>query len=411
MATATSPDKENREDNFQLELSRVRNRIESVFKELVKCLESQKKDLLNQLDDILIRYNSYTCEIDEQTKRKIELQKLSLQNQGQFSNSVKPVQNTIMKLIDEEIETIIMPVRPKLVSFVCDEKKLLTEVNKLFKLEERVSEIGYKNKTQSIINVCDKSSRNEQLNSPHGVAVDHNTGNIYVVDHSSNCVKAFDSTAQYLFKFGNGTGKKKMSYPDVILICGNKVLVTQGSGYIQVYQLDGKFLSRIGSHGNGEFQFNYPSGLSTDEYNGDIYICDYGNNRIQIISKNFRYKSEFGKDILHYPRDIKLYKDKIFILDQSNPCLHLFNKDLVLQKSVVTRGEGQEVINPWFFLIDKIGSILISDRNSNSILFLNSEFESIREISVSNHPMGITMDEKDRVIVVSQTDKDCLQIL
>ena len=262
----------------------------------------------------------------------------------------------------------------------------------------------------SIINVCNRGTGDEQLNYPRGVTVDHNTGSIYVADYSNNCVKVFDNTAKYLFKFGNGKGEEKMSYPIGLLICGNRVLVSQINGYIQVYELDGKFVSRFDSHGNGKLQFNIPSGLSTDEYNGDIYICDYLNNRIQIISENFEYKSEFGKYILHYPRDVKLYKDNIFILDASNPCLHIFNKDIVLQKSVVTRGEGQQVVYPWFFCIDKFGSILISDRNSNSILILSSEFEFIRKISVSEYPMGITMDKVDRVIVVCQAANNCLLI-
>ena len=201
-----------------------------------------------------------------------------------------------------------------------------------------------------------------------------------------------------------------MSEPVGLDIYRNRVLVTQYNDYIQVYELDGKFVSRFGSNGNGKLQFRLPSGLSTDEYNGDIYICDCVNNRIQILSENFEYKSEFGKDILHYPCDVKFYKDNIFILDASNPCLHIFNKDLVLQKSVVTRGEGQQVVNPWYFYIDKFGSILISDYNSNSILILNSEFESIHKISVSYYPMGITMDKEDRVIVVCIAANNCLQI-
>ena len=282
-------------------------------------------------------------------------------------------------------------------------------MNKLCKLVERVSEIDYKSKTQSIISVCDRGTGNGQLNYPRGVTVDHNTGNIYVADYGNNCVKVFDNTAKYLFKFGDERGEGKMSNHYGLLICGNKVLVTQWNHCIQVYQLDGKF-SRIGSYGKGQLQFNYPNGLSTDEYNGDIYICDFINHRIQIISENFQYKSEFGKDILHYPHDIKLYKDSIFVLDQSNPCLHIFNKDLVLQKSVVTRGGGQLVVNPCFFFIDKFGSILISDNNSNSILILNSEFEFIHKISVSPSPMGITMNKEDRVIVVCYADNNCLQI-
>ena len=112
MATATSPDKENREDNFELELSRVRKRIESVFEELVECLESQKKDLFDQLNKILSRYQSYKRESNKLTKRKVELDKLTSQIEGQFSTSVESLQNTLLKQIDQELKTIVMPVRP-----------------------------------------------------------------------------------------------------------------------------------------------------------------------------------------------------------------------------------------------------------------------------------------------------------
>ena len=274
----------------------------------------------------------------------------------------------------------------------------------------RVSEIDYKSKTQSIISLCGRATGKIQLYRSYGVTVDHSTGNIYVADYFDNCVKVFDNTAKYLFKFGEGKGEEEMSCCWGLHISCNQVCVTQWNHCIQVYQLDGKFVSRIGSHGNGQLQFNYPSGLSTDEYNGDIYICDFANHRVQIISDDFRYKSEFGKDILHYPLDIKLYNNKIFILDQSNPCLHIFTKDIVLQKSVVTRGKGQQVINPRFFSIDEFDYILISDYDSDSILILNSQFEFIHKISVSFNPMGITMNERGRVIAVCCADNSCLQI-
>ena len=408
MATATPPDKENREDNFQLELSRVRKEIESVFAELIDCLESRKKHMCDELNDILIRYQSYKRETDELSKRKIELERLSHQNQGQYSTSVRSLQNTFLKQIDEELKMIVMPARPKLVRFVCDKNKLVCEVNELCKLVERVSEIDYKNKTQSVISVCDRGTGNEQLNYPRGVTVDHNTGNIYVANSLNHCVKVFDNTAKYLLKFGDGKGEGKMSFPRGLLIRGNKVFVSHDH-CILVYQLDGKFVSSIGSKGSGELQFNWPWRLSTDEYNNDIYICDRNNHRIQIISENLQFKSQFGKDTLHFPHDIKHFKDNIFILDESNPCLHIYNRDLVLQQSVVTRGVGQQVCSPWFFFIDNFGNILITDHVSNSILILNSEFEFIHEISVSS-PTGITMDRDDRIIVTSYASHNCLQL-
>ena len=409
MATATPLKEENREDSFELELSGVRERIRSVFDELVECLESQKRDLFKQLDNILTRYLSYKHESDELRKRKVELERLRLlQHQEQFSTSAKHLQESFLKQIDTELETIVMPVKPKLVTFVCYKNALLVEVSKLCKLVETVSEIAYKSKTQSIISVCNRGTGNEQLNSPCGVTVDHNTGYIYVADQCNDCVKVFDNTAECVFKFGDREGEGKMMDPIGLVICCNKVLISQNSD-ILVYQLDGKFVSKIGSSGSGELQFNYPFGLATDESNNDIYICDCMNHRIQIISQNFQYKSQFGKDILRYPIDIKLYEDNIFIIDQSNPCLHIFNRDLMLQKSVISRGEGQ-VTFPRFFFIDKFCNILISDRDSNSILIFNSEFENIHKISTSNLPMGITMDKEDRVIVVCQSDNNCLQI-
>ena len=409
MATATPPDKENREDNFQLELSRVRQEIESVFTELIDCLESRKKHLFDELNKILIHYQSYKNETEELTKRKIELERLSHQNLGQYSTSAKSVQNTLLKIIDEELKTIVMPARPNLIRFVCDKNKLVREVNELCKLVERVSEIDYKSKTQSVISVCDRGTSNDQLNYPRGVTVDHNTGNIYVADWYNHCVKVFDNTAKYLLKFGDVKGEGKISCPRGLLIRGNKVFVSHNH-CILVYQVDGKFVSSIGSRGSGELQFNYPRGLSTDEYNNDIYICDYFNNRIQIISENLQFKSQFGRHTLRCPRDIKHYKDSIFILDESNPCLHIYNRDLVLQQSVVTRGRGQQVVSiPWFFFIDNFGNILIADYDSDSILILNSEFEFIHRISVSQ-PTGITMDRDDRIIVTSHAPHNCLQL-
>ena len=412
MATAFPQPTEHGDDNFVLELNREKDKVRTTFIELREILTETETKLIKALNDILSSHNSYTSEVKKMIEQKQDIENIRNVNLTVVpaSPALKTFHEKFLQDLNEQLNQLQTPVRPKLVTFVCDENKLLSEVNELCKLVERVSEIEYKNKTQSIISVCDRGTSNEQLNNPDGVTVDHNTGNIYVADYFNNCVKVFDNTAKYLFKFGNGKGEGKMSNPIGLLICGNRVLVTQSNNYIQVYELDGKFVSRFGSSGNGKLQFSLPFGLSTDEYNGDIYICDCLNNRIQIISENFEYKSEFGKDILYHPRDVKLYKDNIFILDESNPCLHIFNKDLVLQKSVVTRGEGQQVVNPCFFFIDKFGSILFSDCNSNSILILNSEFEFIHKISVSNNPIGITTDKEDRVIVVCEAANNCLQI-
>ena len=401
-----------REDNYELELSRMRVKIKTKFVELIDCLKARESELLRELDNILTYYLSYRSELEKVNEKKIALEatKTFLQNQLQTS-PIKSINENIISQLDKELKSIETRMEPQMVSFECDSNKMLAELNNLGKLVEKVrSEIDYKSKKQPLVSVCERGNGKEQLDWPLGVTVDNKTRNIYIADLSNNCVKVFDKTGKYLFKFGDNEDRGKILAPKGVVICGDRILISHFNHSILNYQLNGKFISRIGREGNGELEFDYPFGLTINESNGDIYICDCNNNRIQILNQDLSFKYQFGKDTLESPHDVKLSKEYIFILDESNPCLHLFNYNHILQRSVISRGKGMQVINSCFFFIDKNDNILISDRDSNSIYIFNSQFQLFDRIPVSGYPMGITVDNQGRVIVVSQSPKDCLQI-
>ena len=401
-----------REDNYELELSRLRENIITKFVELIDCLKARESELLRELDNILASYLSYKSELEKVNEKKIALERTKSIHQNELTNSpIKSVHENVISVLNKELASIETPIKPKMVSFECDSNKMLAELNKLGKLVEKVGTgIDYKSKKQPLVSVCKKGKGMEQLYSPRGVTVDNKTENIYIADQWNNCVKVFDSTGKYLFKFGHNKGEGKMSYPRGVAICGNRILITQGNNCVLNYQLNGKFISRIGIQGRGELEFNFPYSLTIDESNGDIYICDRNNNRIQILNSDFSFKSQFGNDELKVPRDVKLSNEYIYVLDEFNPCLHLFNYNHILQKSVISRGKGVGVSNPLFFFIDQTDNILISDINSNSIHIFNAEFQLIHKIPVSIYPTGVTVDKQGRVIVVCRAVKDCLQI-
>ena len=407
-----------REDNYELELSRVREKIKTKFVELIDCLKAREGELLRELDNILTSYLSYRSELEKVKERKTALERIKIFHQNEFQTSpIKSVHENFITQLNTELKSIETPIEPKMVSFECDSNKMLTVLNNLGKLVGKVrSGIDYKSKKQPLVSVCEKGNGMEQLNSPFGVTVDNNTGNIYIADYSNNCVKVFDSTGKYFVKFGDSAGKGKMCYPKGVAICGDRIIISHGGSLFKVnhsillYKLNGQFLSNIGTGGIGEKEFNYHTILTIDESNGDIYVCDSDNNRIQILNKEFSFKSQFGKDTLKTPRDAKLSKEYIFVLDESNPCLHLFSYNHILQKSVISRGEGMEVVGPRFFFIDQTDNIIISDRLSNSILIFTPQFELFHKIPVSQYPMGVTIDNQGRIIVVSHSPKDCLQI-
>ena len=401
-----------REDNYELELSRMRENIKTKFVELIDCLKARERELLRELDNILASYLSYKSELEKVIEKKMEFKEMIIFHQNKLQSShLKSFQENIISQLNTGLESIKTPIEPKMVSFECDSNKMVAELNKLGKLVEKVrSGIDYKSKKQPLVSVCEKGKGIEQLNNPLGVTVDNTTGNIYVADHYNNCVKVFDSTGKYLFKFGDNEGDGKMKWPKGVAICGDRILITQGNNCIFNYQLNGKFVSRIGRLGRGELEFNDLFSLTIDESNGDIFISDYNNNRIQILNSDLSFKSQFGNDTLKDPRDVKLSKEYIYVLDESNPCLHLFCYNHILQKSVISRGIGMSLIYPHFFFVDQTDNIVISDRSSNSIHIFNTEFQLIHEIPVSNNPTGVTVDKQRRVIVVCQAVKDCLQI-
>lgn len=51
-----------------------------------------------------------------------------------------------------------------------------------------------------------------------------------------------------------------------------------------MYNADGEFLFKFGSHGEGNGQFNAPTGVAVDT-NGNIIVADWGNSRIQVSLK------------------------------------------------------------------------------------------------------------------------------
>ena len=399
------------ENNYELELSRVREKINSKFVEIIDCLKARENELLRELDNILASYLSYRSELEKVNEKKRDLENMQNALKGIVTTSpVKNMHGNILLQISTELKSIKTPIEPKMVNFECDSNKMLAELNNLGKLVEKVNGIDYKSKKQPLVSVCEKGKGMEQLYCPSDVTVENETGNIYIADLSNNCVKVFDSTGNYLFKFGDNEDEGKMNCPLSVAICGDRILISPDNHCILNYQLNGKFISKIGKYGNGELEFSYPFGLTIDESNRNIYVSDYSNNRIQILSQDSRFISEFGKDILKQPLNVKLSKEYIFVLDVSNPCLHLFSYNHILQKSVISRGKGMQVIDPCNFFIDQTDNILISDYGSNSIHILNIEFQLIHKISVSPKPMGITVDKRGRVIVVCQADNNCLQI-
>ena len=151
MATATPVEMSEIEDNFELELKRVRENVKSTFVELFECLKRRENELLSELDKILESYHCYRNEIVKVTKQRKELERMKAYHEQRMqTSSFKKISENTLKEIKKELNLIAEPTQPQMVRFVCNNnKRLISEIDKLGEYVESIMRIDYKSKVHS----------------------------------------------------------------------------------------------------------------------------------------------------------------------------------------------------------------------------------------------------------------------
>ncbi|MCX6563579.1 MAG: Ig-like domain-containing protein, partial [Candidatus Aminicenantes bacterium] len=118
------------------------------------------------------------------------------------------------------------------------------------------------------------------------VAVD-DAGNIYVVNQQDNNVFKFDADGNYLTKWGTvGSGDRQFNGPLGIAVdgSGNVYVGDRNNSRIQKFDSSGNFILAWGSGGSGDGQFSCVRELAFDSTRNELYVLeDCGNRRIQIF--------------------------------------------------------------------------------------------------------------------------------
>ena len=273
----------------------------------------------------------------------------------------------------------------------------------------------YKTKQLPTAYRCKKSSDKKapgELNNPRCMSIHYKTGNIYIADECNHRVQVFSYNGDYLFMFS-----EKMNSPRGICVFQNTVFVTQCDGNcVNMYELEGKLMKSVGSNGNGEAQFNSPYGIDVSDRNHNIYVCDCSNNRVLILTEELKYDSMLGIGLFTLPRDIKVTRDRVLVLDVSDPCMFIFNSEHLLINRMITRGDGKQTNNPYSFDIDRDYNIIMSDYSNHCVYVFNKEGEQIHKFGKQGQgigefygPYGIVLDNTGRVVVVCEKHTNCLQ--
>jgi DNA-binding beta-propeller fold protein YncE len=118
------------------------------------------------------------------------------------------------------------------------------------------------------------------LGSPADAAVAQD-GSVYVL--TGYGIKKLDRNGHLLLEWGSkGSGDGEFSYPRGITIDknGNLYVADTNNHRIQKFSSDCTFVAKWGSQGSADGQFSSPRGITIDK-NGNLYVADSDNHRIQ----------------------------------------------------------------------------------------------------------------------------------
>ena len=116
---------------------------------------------------------------------------------------------------------------------------------------------------------------------------------------------------------------------------------------IRDYKKIGDPVAVFGKHseeGSSPGVFQKPQGMAINPENNDIYICDAGNNRIQVYNKSFEFVFQFS-DKMNAPHGICIKQNKIYVTQWRADCLNVYSTEGKYLNSVGVKGKEELQFN------------------------------------------------------------------
>jgi len=219
----------------------------------------------------------------------------------------------------------------------------------------------------------------------------------------------------------NGSGDGQLKSPGDVAVDsqGNLWVVDKANNRIQKLDPTGKYLAKFGSLGSGDGQFNRPTSIAIAA-NGNLLVTDAGNGRVQRFSSAGAYISKFGSKGTGNgqfngsgPEGIAIdAAGNVWVSDTYGGRVQKFNSAGEFVKVAGSKGSGAgQLGQPAGIDVDPSGNVWVADWQNNRVSIFNSSGEFLKQFGSAgsgdgqfSHPDEIEIDKLGNVWIGDQSN-------
>ena len=238
-----------------------------------------------------------------------------------------------------------------------------------------------------------------EFKGPHGIAVNQTTGNVYVVDEGNNRIVELNSSGESIRTFGwdvkpggegsnefqvctsyckagtagSGIAQFKEAKGIAVDSSGDVWVADYGNNRIEEFNENGGYIQEFGTEGTGEGQLKGPFGVSLS--GGNLYVSEYDNDRVQELSTAGKYvyawgKAGSGNGEFSGPRGIATdpRTGYLYVADTGNNRVQEFTAagKFVVQFGTAGSGNG-DLSEPKDVAVSSLGGVYVADTANNRV--------------------------------------------
>ena len=288
----------------------------------------------------------------------------------------------------------------------CYTREIDSSISRLGEIVEVPVNVPHYATCHTVIATGKRSSAPGDLNYPYGVAIHEGTHQIFLANNYNHRVEIFSETGEFI----SHLGARKLFHPWGIAIHGDSVYVSCLDDHtVNKFSLNEMCrVRRIGGYGSNNGQFKNPRQLTADPI-CRVFIADTSNNRICIHDPDLNHLRNITHPSMSGPYEVKVSRDRLYVLcPGNNPCMHVLTLEGDMLQSLITCGEGMDVLMPNFFCLDPLNNFVLSDTDSSSFRVLSPEGNLLHTIRREGHqqgmfkyPQGVAITPNGRLVCVS----------